>query len=447
MPINFSFPAFSAIILSMGHTSSAKHTEHIFRGISTNSRTVKKGELFIALSGEKFDGHKFVAQALKKGAAGALISKTINIKTDKPLIRVRDTLKAFQELARIYKKRFDIPFVGITGSSGKTTTKDMLASILSLAGKTLKTEENYNNEVGVPQTLLKLTKRHKFAVIEMAMQGLGEIKELAEIVTPHIAVITNIGSSHLKYLKTQVNVAKAKSEILLFQKENDIAILPADSEYFKFLDGRAKGKVLSFGIENNPDIYASNINYQCDSSTFNIRGERLNVSVNLPQPGKHNIYDALAAAAAAISLKIKPAHIKRGLETFKLSSKRSNIIKTRGITVIDDTYNANPDSMAAALNVLENYPGRRIAVLGDMFELGKIAASSHKKTGELSRALGIDILITVGKLMKLAKGDHHFSSNAQAMKKLKSIIKSGDAILVKGSRGMRMEEIVKGLIK
>ena len=215
---------------------------HAFSGISTDSRQIKKGDLFIPIKGEKFDGHRFIDIALKSGATGTLISKKINLPKGKTVIYVKDTLKAFHQIAKAYKERFDIPFIGITGSSGKTTTKDMLASILSRAGRTLKTEENYNNEIGVPKTLLSLSKSHKFAVIEMAMQGPGEIKELAWITRPDIAVITNVGSAHIGLLRSENNVAKAKAEILDFQSKKDVAVLPADDKYLWFFEKESKRK-------------------------------------------------------------------------------------------------------------------------------------------------------------------------------------------------------------
>lgn len=430
---------------------------HVSRisGISTDSRRIKPGELFIPLKGKRFDGHKFINFALKKGAAGALTSKAVKVTVKgKAVIRVNDTLTAYHNIAFANRKKYGLPVIGITGSSGKTTTKDMLAEVLSKAGKTLKTEENFNNEIGVPQALLKLNNSHKFAVIEMAMQGIGEIEALARIALPNIAIVTNIGSAHMEHLISEDNIARAKSEILKFQKKNDIAILPADDKYFRFLKRRARSKVISFGMNNDADISARNIRFESDSSYFLLRTKRFAVGIYLPLPGKHNIYDALAAAAAAYALNIGPDHIKKGLETFKLSDKRLNIISTKHMKIIDDTYNANPDSMAASLNILENYPPRRIAVLGDMLELGPIARKSHENIGELAANLNIDALITVGKLGKYVaksakshglRNIHVIKSNREAVRLLKKLLRPNDTILVKGSRGMHMEEIVEGI--
>ena len=425
-----------------------------FSGISTDSRNIRKGELFVPIIGDNFDGHKFINSAFKKGAFASLSSKKIKLPKNITIIEVRDTLKAYHMLARNHRDKFRMPIIGITGSSGKTTTKDMLASILSSAGKTLKTEENYNNEIGVPRTLLNLDKTYKYAVIEMAMQGLGEIEELTWMALPNVSIITNIGNAHMEHLKSENNIAKAKSEIMKFQGKRDISVLPADDKHYEFLKKKSKGKTVSFGIDSPADVSAKNIRYQSESSSFIIEAKDLRIEIDLPLPGKHNIYDALAAAAAAHSIGIAPLKIKNGLEKVKLTGKRSNIIRMKDITIIDDTYNANPDSMAASLSILENYPSRRIAVLGDMFELGKIAKKSHENIGKLAAELNIEALITVGRLGRLAAKSakqnglgyvHATQSNIEALKTLKKIILPNDTILIKGSRGMRMEMIVEGL--
>ncbi len=383
--------------------------------VSIDSRTVKSGELFIPIKGPKFDGHDFIDEARKKGAL---------------VLDVKDGNKALQKLAKEHRAKFKIPIIGVTGSVGKTTTKDMLASILAQEKLTLKNEENYNNEIGVPLTLLKLNKQHKYAVIEMAMQGLGEIELLADIVRPNIAIITNIGEAHLEFLKTKKNVAKAKSEIFKYQTKNDFAIINADDEYFEHLKVKhKKSKIITFGILEKADI-----------TTKTLRG------IKLPLPGQHNIYNALAAIAAAKLLGIKKKSIKKGLETFKASSKRMDIFDhPSGIRIINDTYNANPQSMEAALKVLSIHQARKVAVLGDMFELGKKSIPAHKRIGKLARKLGVDEFITVGKLSKNMKANHHFKNNQAAITGLKKLILKGDAILIKGSRGMKMEEIVAGL--
>jgi len=384
----------------------------VVKGISTDTRTIKPGELFIPLVGEKFDGRKFIPEALRKGAA---------------VLEVKDGLKALQDLSAYHRSKFKIPIIGVTGSVGKTTTKDMIASILSQEMKTLKNEENFNNEIGVPLTLLKLTKKHKSAVIEMAMQRLGEIEELARITKPTIAVITNIGEAHLEFLKTKRNVVRAKAEIFKFLRKEHFAVINQDDEYFEHLKSKVKNqksKIMTFGIIEKADI-----------TTKDLKG------IKLPIPGEHNIYNALAAIAVAKILNVKKSIIKKGLESFKPSSKRMEIInRTDWITIINDTYNANPQSMAAALRTLALIEGRKIAVLGDMLELGKAARSAHRRILKLANELKIDKIYLFGKLWP-----NSYISKALLIKDLKKIIRPRDIILVKGSRAVKMEEVVKAI--
>jgi UDP-N-acetylmuramoyl-tripeptide--D-alanyl-D-alanine ligase len=382
------------------------------KGISTDTRTIKPGELFIPLAGGKFDGHRFIPVALRKGAL---------------VLETKDGLKALQALAAYHRSKFKVPVIGVTGSVGKTTVKDMIASILSQEKPTLKNEENFNNEIGVPLTLLKLTKKHKFAVIEIAMQRLGEIEELANIVKPTIAVITNIGEAHLEFLKTKKNVARAKAEIFKFLRREDFAVINQDDEYFEHLLSKVRcprSHVKTFGILEKADVTPKDLE-----------------GIKLPVPGEHNIHNALAAIAVAKILKIKKSSIKKGLEKFRPSSKRMEVIdRPDGVKIINDTYNANPQSMTAALQTLASMKGRKIAVMGDMLELGKTAKSAHHRVLKLSRSLKIDKVYTFGKLWPKA-----FKEKKLLIKNLKKIIRPRDIILVKGSRGMKMEEVVDAL--
>jgi len=386
--------------------------EILRKGISTDSRTVKAGEIFIPLVGPKFDGRKFIPEVVKKGAL---------------VLETKNGLKALQQLAAYHRSKFNIPVIGVTGSCGKTTTKDMLASILSQVKPTLKNEENFNNEIGVPLTLLKLTRKHKFAVIEMAMQKPGEIEELASIVRPTIAVVTNIGEAHLGFLKTKKNVARAKSEIFKHLPHNGWAVINQDDEYFEHLKSKVKSqksKIMTFGIIERADMTP-----------------RYLAGIELPVPGEHNVYNALAAIAAAKILKVKKTSVKKGLESFKPSSKRMHVIdRPDGIRIIDDTYNANPQSMSAALRTLAIMEGRKIAVMGDMLELGPKAKSAHRRVIKLSRELKIDKVYTYGDLWPGSCRD-----KKRIIKNLKKIIRPRDIILVKGSRAMKMEEVVEAL--
>jgi len=383
--------------------------------ISIDTRTIKPGDLFIPIKGPNFDGQDFIPEALAKGAI---------------VLDVKDGLKALQDLAAYHRNRFKISIVGVTGSVGKTTTKDMIASILSQEKKTLKNEENFNNEVGVPLTLLKLTKKHQVAVIEMAMQGLGEIDLLAKMVRPHIAVVTNIGEAHLEHLKSQRNIAKAKAEIFGCQTQKDYAVINADDEHFESLKLKTKSsKILTFGILEKADFRPKDL-----------------AGIKLPVPGEHNIYNALAAIAVAKILKVKKSSIKNGLEKFRPSTNRWDVInRPDGVKIINDTYNASPQSMTAALKVLAWLKGRKIAVLGDMYELGGRTKAAHQRIGKLVRQLDIDHFISIGKLSKDMGATYHYTTKKPAIKKLRQLIKPGDRILIKASRGMHLEEVVEAI--
>jgi UDP-N-acetylmuramoyl-tripeptide--D-alanyl-D-alanine ligase len=393
------------------------------KGFSIDSRTVKPGELFIPIKGPKFDGHAFINNARKKGAL---------------VLEVKDGLRALQTLAAYHRRKFKIPVIGITGSVGKTTTKDMLSSILTQEMPMLKNEENYNNEIGVPLTLLKLTKKHKAAVIEMAMQGVGEIELLSRIARPTISVITNIGESHLAFLKTRKNIAKAKSEIFKFQTKKDFAVINADDEYFEHLTSNLKlptSNIVTFGILEKTRISPKELS-----------------GITLPVPGEHNIYNALAAIAAAKILGIKKISIKNGLESFRPSTNRMDVINRKdGVKIINDTYNASPQSMTAMLKLLgsiSRMPGeRRIAVLGDMLELGRSAKAAHKRVLKLCDKLKIDSVFTFGNLwpQALPTGRQAYHNKKKLIKTLQHFIQPHDIILVKGSRIMRMEEVVEAL--
>ena len=363
-----------------------------FSGVSTDSRTIKKGELFIALKGPNFDGSRYVDAALKNGAAGAVIS---------------GGLKALHNIALFHRKRMKAKVIGITGTSGKTTTKDMLASILSYAGPTLKTEKNLNNEIGVPLTLLKIKPCHKYAVIEMAMQGKGQIRQLAKICLPDVAVVTNIGLAHLKQLKTRKNIALAKSEIFEALNKDCFAVINRDDGYFGLMQKKAalsKAKIVTFGIVNGSDISAEDIGIKANKISFILTRKNNKIRVKLGVPGDHNIYNAMASAAAAIALNIGGAKIQKGLSKTVFSGKRLEITKGKGnTTIINDTYNSNPSSMRAAINTLSSLvpvktdmPFKRIAVLGDMLELGVLSKKAHEDIGKEAASSGIDVLIAAG---------------------------------------------------
>lgn len=458
----------------------------VFSGLSTNSRTIKDGEIFIALKGERFDGHSFIEEVISKGARGAIVEREIEFTvhgSQFTVILVPDTLRALQDIAHSWRMRFDIPVIGVTGSNGKSTTKEMIASILSRKWNVLKSEGNINNHIGVPLTLLRIMPGHDAVVTEMAMRAMGEIKRLAEVAMPTIGVITNIGPAHLETLGNLDNVARAKAELLEVLDEEGTAVLNNDDPYVKGLDlSKYKGWVVSFGFGEDADVRAVKLRIKGLLSIFSIAiktnifdyllpsvmlpstapviGKKREIrieGVHLPLPGRHNIYNALAAASVALSLGFDPAVIKEGLECFSPLPMRSEVIEIQGRKVINDTYNSNPESQEAALQILEHLSnkGRTIAVLGDMLELGDYKEKAHRELGSRIAKLGIDEFIAIGDLMRFAAESAH----KEGMKKesihicegpedaksvLRKISKKGDTILIKGSRAMGMERVIEG---
>jgi UDP-N-acetylmuramoyl-tripeptide--D-alanyl-D-alanine ligase len=432
------------------------------KGVSIDSRTIREGELFVAIKGDRFDGHDFVPDVIQRGAWGALVERTALADRFsvlgglKNILPVEDTLIALQEMAYNHRRQFTVPVVGITGSNGKTTTKEMLAGILQQQGPVLKNEGNLNNHIGVPLTLLRLNAGHKAAVVEMGMSAAGEINALARFVGPDIGVITNIGPAHLEFLKSMDLVAQAKGELFNHLKPGGTAVLNADDRYFDTLKKKFNGRVLSFGIDTRCDVRASDIRQEKDFTDLTIRSDESKVDVRLRAVGKHNVYNALAAAAAALAVGMSLDAVKNGLDDFVPTAMRSEIRQVQGRTVLADCYNANPASMEAALATLVSLKSgnKSIAMLGDMLELGKVAVEAHRAIGTTAARLGVDLVITLGPLAKeVGKGaiDAGMSkdrvleagSHAEAAILLKQLSKPGDTVLIKGSRGMKMEKILE----
>lgn len=432
------------------------------KGVSIDSRTIKQGELFVAIKGERFDGHDFVHEAIKKGAWGAMVERTAleskyaSLCDMKNIIPVEDTLLSLQEMSALHRKKFAIPIIGVTGSNGKTTTKDMLASILMQRGPVLKTEGNLNNHIGVPLTLMRLDKTHRAAVIEMGMSNTGEISLLARLAQPDIGVITNIGPAHLEFLGSLDAVSQAKGELLENIKQDGTAVLNADDRYFGALKAKFVGRVVSFGLGADADVYATEIKQEKDWTDFKLHSRVGDAVVRLRTIGRHNVYNALAAAAAALSAGATLDNVKFGLEEFLPSGMRSELKNIKGRLVLEDCYNANPRSMEAALETLVSLrPGRMaIAVLGNMLELGLAGREAHREVGRAAAKLGIDLLITVGGLARhIAEGAAaagmmpvriiETGSHSEAARLLAEKSRPGDAILIKGSRGMKMEKILE----
>lgn len=421
--------------------------------VSIDTRTLEPGDIFIPVKGKNFDGHNFIEEAKKKGA-----SQILDVDLG--------------EFAQKYRQKFKIPVIAITGSTGKTTTKDMVASVLAQKFKVLKNEENFNNEIGLPLAILKLEKEHQALVVEMAMRRPGEIKYLAKIAKPQIGLITNIGLAHVELLKTRENISRAKSELLEVLAENfrpsgglkkPVIILNSDDDFFKTLAKKAqklKLTVKTFGLKGKPDCSAGKIVHSLKGVDFVLKMAGEEIEAHLGQPGRHNVYNALAAACAGLALGVSFKKIKKGLEEFRPSSQRMEIFETEKYRIINDTYNANPDSVRAALEILKNQTDflgrpkpRKIAVLADMLELGKFSRAAHRQVGEFLAESGINILVAIGENSfyttqgslnagLAAKNIYHFRNNQEAIEPLKKILVRGDVILVKGSRAMKMEEIV-----
>lgn len=425
-------------------------------GISTDSRTIKEGELFIPLKGENFDGEMFIEDALKIGSAS--LTETMNYvsNNNKPIIFVDNTKEALHNIAKYYREKFQIPFIAVTGSSGKTTTKDMIYDVLSMKYNVLKTKGNFNNEIGLPLTIFRLNKDHDMAVVEMGMSGFGEIRRLKNIAEPNIAVYTNIGVAHIEKLGSRENILKAKSELVEDFKEGYTVILNADDDMLAKLTEKKGPQYITYGIDNG-DVKAFDIVLKEESVKYKVIIDGYTMDIELNVPGKHNVYNSLAAICIGIKFGVNKEDMRKALANFQPSAMRLNIIDVSGLKIINDAYNANPASMKAALSVLKGYKDRRkIAVLGNMLELGDYSDLAHEEVGKHVKDEDIDVLITVGDFAsKIAEGAIKngmdaknvmmCKNNVEAIELIKEIKNDNDVFLIKGSRGMKMEEIVKFL--
>ncbi|MGB4215944.1 MAG: UDP-N-acetylmuramoyl-tripeptide--D-alanyl-D-alanine ligase, partial [Thermacetogeniaceae bacterium] len=366
-------------------------------GVSIDSRKVRPGDLFFAFSGEHVDGHDYIEDAFQRGAAAAVISHPVDCQQDKPLIRVSDPLQALQALARGYRSLFNIPVVAVTGSTGKTTTKDLIAGVLGSKMAVIKTEGNYNNELGLPLTLLNLDDQHQAAVLEMAMRGPGQIAELCEISHPLVGVITNIGKTHLELLGSQEAIAEAKGELLSSLPIDGCAVLNADDPWQVKLASRVRGELIYYGTDSMCQIRATDIRLRgLEGVDFKLHTPSGEADCFLPLPGAHNVANALAAAAVGYRFSLTAEEIAAGLTSASLTGMRLDVkAGIRDTKIIDDSYNASPASTTAALELLAAVDGnRKIAVLGDMYELGEETISGHREVGEKAALLSIDCLCT-----------------------------------------------------
>ena len=429
--------------------------------IIIDSRKANENSVFVAIVGENLDGHNFIQSAYDLGCKTFIKNENVNIslkESDVNIIEVKDTEIALGDIAKYYKSKFEIPFIGITGSVGKTTTRDMVYAAVSSKYNSLKNEGNFNNQLGVPLTLFELNKEHECAVIEMGMSGFNEIEYLANIVNPKIGVISNIGLSHIEALESQEGILKAKMEITTNFDETCTLIVNGDDKLLSTLKNKEHiYNLKTFGFNNDNDIYCEDFTMEEDSITFTCVINENKEEIFIPAVGEHNIYNAMAAILTGMALEIPLKNIKEGLKNYKATKMRLDIVKDNDLTIINDTYNASPDSMNAALKILGRYKERKVAILGDMFEMGEHTEYGHRLVGE-SAVGNVDLLITIGKDSKFISDEakklglssssiYHFETKEDAINSLENLIQKNDVVLVKASRGMKLEEIVEYLSK
>ncbi len=432
---------------------STERFEGAVEQVSTDSRALPEGCLFLALAGERFNGHDYLAAAQQNGAAFAVAQerRADYAAQNGRILYVQDTGRALLELGRAYRGKFSIHCVGVTGSVGKTTTKEMIAQVVSAGYKTLKTEGNLNNEIGLPKTLFGLDRSHQAAVIEMGMEGLGEIATLAAVAQPQIGVITNVGVSHIERLGSRENILKAKMELADALPDGAPLLLCGDNDLLSGVQ-MPRLRVTFFGIENpGCAVLAEEIFEQAGETRFTLRHPDGRIPVHLPCMGRHNVLNALAAFAVGRELGISPEDCAQALAGYRPSGMRQKVVDWNGVTVVEDCYNASPDSMRAALSTLGRWEGasRRIAVLADMLELGEISRMSHIEAGQCAAEQGIDLLLAYGEQGRyyvegaFGVDARWFETKDALCKALEQESIPGSVIWVKASRGMKLEEVLE----
>lgn len=427
--------------------------------VSTDTRAIESGCFFVAMKGETFDGHAFLAQAKEKGAMGCLVEQEVStdiLAKDFAIIQVESTRLGLAQIAAAYRRMFEGRVCAVTGSVGKTSTKDMIAAVLSKSFCVHKTLGNFNNEIGMPLTILGLTEKHTALVTEMGMRGLGEIDYLANIAKPDVGVITNIGVSHIERLGSQENICKAKMEVIPHIKQGGTLVLNGDDPWLCKIEPQEHISIMRFSVENTEaDVYAKNIQISEDgqSTTFELHIKNTPCEIymaKVPVPGLHHVSNALCAVCVGLLFQMAVSDMIDGIADFTPSGMRQQItVSPKGVKVINDAYNASPDSMKAALNMLAHMPceGKKIAVLGDMFELGENSEAFHAQVGEYLQTTDISHVITVGNLARhigvavQEKNVIHFDTKEDAGAYIYSLADAGDIVLIKASRGMKLEEI------
>ena len=429
--------------------------------ITTDTRKIETGDLFIALRGENFDGAEFAADALQKGASAVLVGVPLSKSVEKALknakgavLTVPDTLAAYQAIAHAWRMKFGVPVVAITGSNGKTTTKDLTAAVLSARGTVCRTAANYNNEVGLPLTLLGMTGGDVAAVVEIGMRGLGQIAALAPVAAPTIGIVTNVCEVHMELLGSIENVAKAKAELVQAIPAGGTVILNADDARVEAMRSLAADgvRVLTYGIGADADVRAEALRLTSDGSQFMVTWNNERHDYSIPLAGRHNVSNALAALAAGFVLGYTPQEMQTGLQRLTVTKMRYEMHEVGAWTFINDAYNASPSSMAAAVETTANlYEGRKIAVLGDMLELGDAAEEAHRRIGRRVAELGFAALVTYGPQSRWIHAAaeaagcpvcRHAETHEAAAEHLRSLLRDGDTVLFKGSRGMKMEAVI-----
>ena len=419
-----------------------------------DSRKIEPDGIFLATVGEKVDGHSFIPKVAEAGALGVVCEKEPeNCRI--PYILVKDSFQALKDIAEFYRKQLDIKVVGITGSVGKTSTKEFIASVLAVKYNVLKTKGNFNNEVGLPLTVLSIRKEHEVAVLEMGISDFGEMHRLSKIACPDICVLTNIGQCHLENLGTREGILKAKSEIFDFMNPDGYVFVNGDDDLLAKIERKGNHEPAHFGLGVYNEIFASDVMSKGLLGSHAVIHAGLQVfPVEIPLPGAHMVLNALAAAGVGMQLGLTVEEIKQGISSVQSVGGRSNVIALPGRTVIDDCYNANPVSMRAAVDLLAMALGRKVAVLGDMFELGENEAQLHREVGAYAAEKGIDVIICTGALSKnmyegacaeSEKDVYYFETRDEMLAGLPEILKPGDNILVKASHGMHFEEVVEHL--
>lgn len=429
-----------------GGTVAPAFAEVSFCGANFDSRNLQAGELFVAVTGAR-NGHDFIPDALEKGAAAVLVSEPV--REDIPAIYVSDTVTALQDIARGYRESLSLRVVGVTGSVGKTTTKEMIAAVLGTTYRTQKTPENFNNGLGLPVTVLRLDRADEAAVLEMGMNHFGEIALLTRIAQPDIAVITNVGTMHMENLGSREGILQAKLEILEGLRPGGLAVFNGDNDLLSSV--AEQYHAVTFGLGEKNDVRAENITTENDTTHFTANAFGISMEITLPAVGKHNILNALAAIAVGLKCGVAPERIESGLAGFRNTGMRQHIYDCRGVKIIEDCYNAGPESMEAAFGVLGSYPGRKLAALGGMLELGPLAPQAHYRVGTLA-AQTADVLFAYGANSEQTvrgaldagmKNAKYFESHEELAQALKAELRAGDNLLVKGSRGMKMERVLR----